>query len=293
MNQPDADVVIDEALVRGLLDAQHPEWRSEPLVYLDAGWDNAAWRLGDDLLVRLPRRDDAAALIVNEQRWLPEIAEGLPLEVPLPVATGTPGLGFPYSWSVVPWLDGVAADVAELTEADESAERFGAFLTALHQPAPPDAPQNPYRGGPLEEKTELFVARANGLSDEVDVEGLAAIWAEGLQAPVTDVEPAWLHGDLHPGNLLVNDGILTGVIDFGDLCQGDPATDLAGAWLLFEPNQLGTVRSAAGGIDDATWARTRAWAAFFGLIFTAIGMNGRPSYEVIGRRTLTSLLSTR
>jgi aminoglycoside phosphotransferase (APT) family kinase protein len=292
MNQPDADVEIDEALVRDLLDAQHPDLSEEPLAYLDAGWDNASWRLGDDLLVRLPRRDDAAALILNEQRWLPEIADDLPLEVPLPVATGTPGLGYPYHWSVVPWLDGTAADVADLTEPEESAERFGAFVTALHRPAPPDAPQNPYRGGPLEEKTELFVARANGLSDEVDVDALAAIWAEALQAPAAD-EPVWLHGDLHPGNLLLSDGTLTAVIDFGDLCQGDAACDLAGAWLLFEPDHLDTVRSAAGGVDDATWARTRAWAAFFGLIFTAIGMNGRPSYEVIGRRALTSLLSTR
>ena len=289
--QPDHDVVIDAALVQRLLERQHPDLADDELVYLDSGWDNSIWRLGEDLIVRLPRREVAAALIVNEQRWLPDLADGLPLDVPAPVALGTPSEIYPYPWSVVPWLDGTPADRATLSEPEESAERFGAFLSALHQPAPPDAPHNPYRGGPLEEKTELFVTRAQALSDEVDVDALAFVWASGLRVPAHRTEPVWLHGDLHPANLLISDGVLTGVIDFGDLCQGDPASDLAGAWLLLPPEHINVARGAAGPIEDDTWARARAWAALFGLMFTAIGMNAKPTYEAVGRRAITSLLA--
>ena len=289
--QPDHDVVIDASVVRRLLESQHPALAGDELTYLDSGWDNSIWRLGEDLVVRLPRREAAAALILNEQRWLPELSEGLPLEVPTPIAVGTPSGSYPYPWSVVPWLDGTPADRAVLSEPAESAHRFGSFLAALHRPAPPDAPLNPYRGGPLEEKTELFATRADALSDEVDIDALAAVWTRGLRAPVHDAEPVWLHGDLHPANLLISDGLLTGVLDFGDLCQGDPASDLAGAWLLLPTEHIDTVRRVAGAIDDDTWHRAQAWAALFGLMFTAIGMNARPTYETMGRRAIHSLLA--
>src|SRR5438270_9364053 len=227
---PDAEVPIDEPLVRRLLAEQQPDLASLPLELTDAGWDNVLWRLGHELAVRMPRRAIAAPLIDHEQRWLPELAPGLPLAVPVPLRKGDPSDEFPWHWSVVPWLEGTPADRTPVTRPDTTAERLGAFLRAMHRPAPADAPSNPWRSGPVATRSDTFEQRVGKLAAYVDAAVLSRIWTDAASAPAHAGPPRWVHGDLHPGNLLVRNGAVVAVIDFGDLCAGDPAVDVGAAW---------------------------------------------------------------
>jgi len=234
-DKPAAEVHVDEQLVRALLRSQHADLADLPLELVAQGWDNAMWRLGEDLAVRLPRRAAAAGLVRHEQRWLPAIAPTLPVRVPEPVRTGTPDLGFGWYWSVVPWFDGRHA--IELARADtgQLAAPLAAFVSSLHVPAPSDAPHNPYRGIPLALRDEILRGRLPLLPQAMRSRA-EGVWVDALDAPVWSAPPVWLHGDLHPGNIVVaDDGTLAAVVDFGDLCSGDPAVDLAVAWYLFDP----------------------------------------------------------
>lgn len=283
---PPAEHAIDAALVGGLLAEQHPDLAGLPLRAVDAGWDNAMFRLGDGLAVRLPRRAAAAALIEGEQRWLPRLAARLTLPIPVPLRVGLPARGYPWRWSVQPWLPGDAAD--ERPPAPEQAAPFAAFLRSLHQPAPPDAPRNPVRGCPLGERAPVAEARLRRLAGATGLitPRLRRIWEEALAAPL-DLPPAWLHGDLHPRNLLVAGGALCGVIDWGDLTGGDPATDLAAIWMLFEDAAARAAALAAyGELSAATLARARGWAVHLGATLLDTGMVDHPRHALIGERTL-------
>jgi aminoglycoside phosphotransferase (APT) family kinase protein len=141
--KPPAEVTIDPSLVRALLQEQHTDLAQLALIDIGEGWDNKLFRLGDALAVRLPRRAASAALIEHEQRWLPRLSPRLPLPVPVPLRVGRPGSGFPWSWSVVPWLAGESALVAPPQDPAPIAATLAQFLRALHQPAPDDAPHNP------------------------------------------------------------------------------------------------------------------------------------------------------
>jgi aminoglycoside phosphotransferase (APT) family kinase protein len=256
---------------------------------MNAGWDNTLWRLGDSLLVRLPRREVAAGLALNEQRWLPELAPRLPLPVPEPVRVGRPGSRYPWPWSVVPLLPGSPGDRTPVTDRQHSAVRLGRFLRALHQGAPSDAPVNPYRSGPLSSRTDVD-DRIATLASEIDVDATRRIWDQAVTAGPWAGPPVWLHGDLHPANTLVAGGTLAAVIDFGDLCGGDPATDLAGAWMMLPTPVMGTFNRAYGGVDTDLERRSLGWAVIFGLIFLEIGLRDRPTYEEVGRTTLNRVI---
>jgi aminoglycoside phosphotransferase (APT) family kinase protein len=289
-DMPAAEVDVDASLVRSLLAEQHPDLADLPLTPLAFGWDNAVLRLGDDLVVRLPRRAMAAPLVEHEQRWLPALAPTLPLPVPVPRRVGRPSaaLGYPWSWSVCPWL---AGDVAGRTPPDdllETARTLGAFVRALHQPAPPDFPPNPYRGGPLAEREPPFRDRLVQLADVVDGPSLLARWERLLTTPPWTGPPIWLHGDLHPANLLVHDGRISAVIDFGDLTAGDPASDLFVAWMLFPPAERAVFRAAAGDVDDDTWHRAEAWALLMAVAYLANSADN-PLMTSIGHRALAAL----
>lgn len=289
MVSPEAEVEIDAPLVRALLAEQHPDLADLPLRPFDEGWDNALWRVGDELLARLPRRAAAAGLVVAEQRWLPELAPALPLPIPVPVRVGRPSADYPWSWSVVPHLGGEPADRQPPMDADAVAIRLGGFLRALHVPAPPDAPRNPYRGVPLSVRTELFEQRMAELGTTIDGDAVRAVWEWALAAPPPSGPPVWLHGDPHPANLLIAGGTLAAVVDFGDLCAGDPATDLAGAWMLLPSSALPRfVAAYAGpdGLDPDLERRALGWAVVFGVLLLAIGLDDRPTYAPIGHRTL-------
>ncbi len=287
---PAAEVDIDVDLVRDLLQHQHPDLADLPIVELANGWDNVIYRLGDQLTVRLPRREMAAALVLAEQRWLPVLAERLPLPIPAPVRIGRPAGTYPWSWSVCPWLPGQAAGARPPADRRAAARTLGAFLAALHEAAPRDAPQNPFRGGRLDERDAVTRERIASVADLVDVDAVTSAWEVHLGVPTWSHPPVWIHGDLHPANLLVEDGELSSVIDFGDLTAGDPATDLAVAWMLFDADERVVFRSAAGAVDGDTWRRARGWALSLATVYVAFSAD-HPVLAAVGRRTIDAVLT--
>lgn len=287
-DSPAAEHALDELGIRDLLRMASPELADLPLRRVADGWDNAIWRLGDALVVRVPRRDLAVPLIAHEQRALPAIGPRLArhgVRSPVPVVTGRPSDRFPWPWSVVPWIDGTTA--LGLPRADNSrwASRLARALGALHVPAPADAPLNPFRGGPLALREDAMRPRLARASEHP---ALRTVWDAGLAAP-TSTERVWIHGDLHPGNVVVDDDDLVALIDFGDVTAGDPAYDLAAAWMLFDEEGRAAFRTSTDGrYDDATWTRARAWAAYIALVLLTES-DDRPDYLLAGRSTADEL----
>ncbi|MFI9381588.1 aminoglycoside phosphotransferase family protein [Kutzneria sp. NPDC052558] len=283
----------DQALVRALLREQHPDLADLELRDVDGGWGNQQWRLGEDLGVRMPRQEGAHHELRNEQKWLPQLAKRLPLPTPVPMRVGEPSPLFQHTWTITRWVPGVPADHEPITNPD-AAEVLADFLVALHDPAPADAPVNPHRGLPL--------SRAGGdhwfefIDGHPVADDARAVWEKGLAAPAWSGPPLWLHADLHPANVVGRDGMLTGVIDFGDLCAGDPATDLSAAWLLLPDGAADRFFAAYARADEPTVARARAWAVIRALTLIFIGRNGRlgrpggkPTWEPAGYAALARL----
>ena len=286
---PPAEFPIDEELVHRLLAAQHPDLANLPIRAVGEGWDNAIFRLGDELAVRLPRRAAAASLILREQQWLPSLAKQLTLPTPSPCRVGEPAFGYPWSWSVVPWLRGQTANQSQ--PAPAQAVSFGKFLRSLHVRAPSDAPVSLVRGVPLPSRAASVLERMNRLERQTDVitPCIRRVWTSGLESP-PDGAPTWLHADLHPRNVLVDQGVITGIIDWGDLCSGDCATDLASVWMLFsEPVARREFWKAYGDVSEPTFRRAMAWAVLFGVVFLDTGLANDPGQEAIGRRILAHL----
>jgi aminoglycoside phosphotransferase (APT) family kinase protein len=252
-------------LVEMLLADQFPDLEEAPIRPAGGGWDNVLFRLGADLAVRMPRRAESAPLVLSEQRWLPGLAAALPLPIAAPLRCGRPGRGYPWHWSVVPWFEGTDAARLPPTDTRSTARVLGGFLGALHRPAPADAPHNPYRGVPLADRdavtrARLAAFRADGTLAGPVIDTLERLWIDALAVPRWDRPPSWLHGDPHPANLIVRNGEVVGVIDFGDICAGDPATDLIAAHYLLPSDDHDTFRTAHGSIDDHTWGRSVGWA---------------------------------
>lgn len=291
MPTPAADLGIDAELVHGLLAEQHPDLAHLPLRLVASGWDNCIFRLGNALALRIPRRESAAHLVRHEQLALPVLPSRLPLSVPLPVRVGVPSARFGWHWSIVPWFQGRTVADSTMRADGAAAAGLAAFVTALHVPAPEDAPVNPVRGVALARRDavmgERFSSGAVARSAEV-----RAVWRAALAAPRWSGPALWLHGDLHPANLLARAGRLTAVIDFGDVTAGDPATDLATAWLTFDASARTVFRAGAGagiGVDDATWLRARGWAACIGAAMVVTTEPGSLSHR-IGTAALEQVL---
>jgi aminoglycoside phosphotransferase (APT) family kinase protein len=294
-DMPAAEVAIDTEVVRALLVEQHTDLADLELAPLGFGWDNALFRLGPELVVRLPRRLLAVPLIEHEQRWLPELALHLPLPVPVPLRVGRPGARFPWPWSICPWLPGTSALVAPPDDPVAAAAALGAFVAALHRPAPPDAPENPFRGIPLRDRDERTITSIDQMGTAVDGPLLRSLWQELSAAPVWPGPDLWLHGDLHPGNLVVDQGRLSAVVDFGDLTSGDPACDLAVAWMLLPAEARPVFRAAAGAgpsgeVDDDTWTRARGWALALGAV-TMANSGDNPAYAAHGAHTTAAAVA--
>ncbi len=272
----DDEISIDLGLVRALVDRGLPEYASLPLSRLRAsGSTNALFRLGDELLIRLPRQPGGSATIEKEARWLPHIAPLLPVSVPEVVVVGEPDLGYPERWSVVRWIDGdfpTVADPASYSCPTPTAlaRDLAAVVTALSDiKVPPSALADPelrmYRGAPLgtmDGGTRRSLAECRDISGlAVDFDAVLRVWEQAMALPETTAgsSPRWYHGDLLAENLLVRDGRLAALLDFGGLAVGDPTIDLVVAWEVLDPAARGVFRRAVG-VDDATWLRGRAWA---------------------------------
>ena len=289
----------DTDLVRALLRDQHPDLVDLELRNVDGGWDNQMWRLGDVLAVRLPRTERAPELLRIEQKWLPVVADRLSLPTPIPVRVGHPSRLFEHTWTIARWVDGEPADRTPITCLD-AADVLAQFLRALHEPAPVDAPANPGRGIPFAEFADDTEECFAVLADHPSAERARQVWDEALAAPGWEGASLWLHGDLHPANVVVRDGMLAGVIDFGEMCAGDPATDLSAAWILLPAGTVDRFFDAYGPVDDATVTRARGWAVLRALGLIEVGQNGRlglpggkPSWEPAGYITLERVLISR
>jgi aminoglycoside phosphotransferase (APT) family kinase protein len=254
----DDEVDTDAELVRRLLAAQHPQWADLPIVRVaSAGTDNAMYRVGDDLAVRLPRIHWAVDTVAKEQRWIPVLAPRLPLAVPLPISSGTPEAFFPYPWSVVQWLPGEPATLDRLDDPVAAARELAAFVRALRTVDPTGAPTH-HRGSPVRLQAEGVREGIAGLRGEVDADALRAAWDRVMRARDYEGPPMWFHGDLSYLNLLAQDGKLTAVIDWGTCAVGDPAIETIIAWSLFPPDARAAYRDALE-IDDDTWERGKGW----------------------------------
>ncbi|MEU3018414.1 MULTISPECIES: aminoglycoside phosphotransferase family protein [unclassified Nocardiopsis] len=300
MRTPPAEVNLTPDLVRQLLRRQHPDLADLAVTPVSHGWDNSLFTLGADLCVRMPRREAAARLVVNEQRWLPEIAERVGVPVPVPVRVGRPDRGYPWHWSVTPWFEGRTAAEVPVDERSDLVEPLASFFSRLHVPAPDDAPRNEVRGVPLRVRDARVRERlATGTHPRADA--LLALWEELLPTPERTGPAVWLHGDPHPANLLVGTAEhtraegrldLVAVLDFGDLTSGDPACDLAVAWLAFGPRDRARLRAELdrrSGVDVPTWDRARAWALLYSTLLCASAPE-HPVLGAIGEHTVTQLL---
>ena len=289
---PAAEIDITVDLVHALIVEQHPDLADLALSKVADGWDNAIFRLGPTFAVRVPRRQAGADLVEHEHRWLPGMAERLPIPIASPVRVGRSSKVYPWAWSICPWFDGeVAADVA-LSEPVADARRLGAFVASLHQPAPPDAPVNPFRGQPVADLRPRVQANVELLGSQIDTQRVLERFEQLASVDEWPGEPLWLHGDLHSANIVVVDGSICAVLDFGDITSGDPAVDLAVAWMLFDEEGRCAFRRATDGIDDATWSRAQAWALHFGLLYV-LNSADNDRFQRMGRSLLAAVLADR
>ncbi len=289
------EVYVDVSLVSRLLAAQFPQWADLPIAPVhSAGTDNAIYRLGSEMAVRLPRIESATGPVDKEHRWLPRLAPHLPLAIPVPLAKGIPGQGYPWHWSVYRWLEGETATSERIAEEGQTARNLAQFIAALQQidptGGPPPGAHNSFRGVPLSTRDAETRAAIAELSGVLDTDAVIAAWDAALQAPAWPGPPVWIHGDLAPLNLLVKRGEISAVIDFGCLGVGDPACDLIVAWNLLSAQSRDVFRAALS-VDEATWARGRGWALSVGLIALPYYQHTNPVLADIARRTIAEVLA--
>jgi aminoglycoside phosphotransferase (APT) family kinase protein len=267
-NSPDLGAVPERITVEAeqvclLIEQQFPQWAGLPIEPVaNGGWDNWTFHLGTDMVVRLPSAAEYAQAVEKEHRLLPVLAPQLPLPIPVPLAKGKPSTDYPNSWSIYPWLNGVTATANRIADPGRFAVDLAGFLTALQSLDTADGPQpgihNWYRGGTLRTYDKNTMHALERLDGHVDIELAREIWANALDAR-WDGADRWFHGDIAEGNLLLNDGQLAAVIDFGTCGVGDPACDLAIAWTLLTADGRHEFRDLLS-VDADSWARGRGWA---------------------------------
>ena len=289
------EVHTDEDLVRRLLAAQFPQWADLPIARVASdGTDNAIYRIGDEIAARLPRAvASAGERVEKEWRWLPRLAPHLPVAVAAPLAKGTPGEGYPWEWLVSPWLPGDHPTPEDSADLPQIARDLARFLLALERIDATDGPRpsraNFFRGVPLAMRDGATRDAIAKLGDLVDESAVLDVWERALAAPAYAGDGVWVHGDLHPMNMLVAGGRLAGIIDFGGLGVGDPACELHCAWTLFSGESRASFRDALG-FDDAAWERGRGWALSWALIVLPYYMHSNPGIVARARHTLARSL---
>lgn len=268
--QNDEQLIINETLVRRLVSTQFPLWKDlsvRPVA--SSGWDNRTFHLGADMLVRMPSAADYAEQVKKEQQWLPRLAPLLPLPIPEPLALGKPSEGYPWEWSVYRWLDGESIASGRIADLNSFAKSLAQFLIALQsidaKNGPPAGSHSFYRGGALSTYSAETREAIGTLKGKIDVASAIEVWEAAL-ATSWQRPPVWVHGDISAGNLLVKEGKLCAVIDFGQLAIGDPACDLAIAWTLFKGESRAIFQKTLS-LDDDVWARGRGWALWKSLIY--------------------------
>ena len=257
------EIATDVALMRRLLAGQFPQWADLAIELVASyGTDHDIYRVGDDLAARLPRIGWATKQAAKEREWLPKLAPHVPLALPVQLAMGHPAEGYPFDWSVYEWLPGENAN-GTLDDLDQAAVDLAAFVTALRRVDTMGAHSRPIgaRGGPLEQGDAQVRRSIAELADRIDGDAATRSWDESLAAPAWYSEEVWVHGDLLPGNLLVVEGRLSAIIDWGGLHVGDPACDLQPAWNVFAGESRKRFRDALQ-VDDASWLRGRGWALY-------------------------------
>ena len=288
------EVETNPALVRWLLMAQYPMWADLPVEPVpSSGTDNALYRLGNDMVVRLPRIHWAVGQVEKEHEWLPKLAPHLPLAIPEPLAMGTPAGGYPWEWSIHRWLDGESAILDLFADARQAAKELAQFITALQRIDPtggPPAAEYKLRGVPLATQDVHVREAIAALDGMFNVDLMTAAWEAALREPDWDRPPVWFHGDMLPGNVLVDRGHLSAVIDFGGLGVGDPACDLMIAWSLFSGESRDVFRAAMT-VDDATWARGRGCALCQALIYIPYYLETNPAGVETARRAVNEILA--
>ena len=285
---------IDVALVERLISAQFPQWADLPITpAVPQGWDNKTFRLGAQMSVRLPSAAPYASQVEKEHRWLPELASHLPLPIPVPLAKGSPAEGYPFNWSVYRWLEGETASTERVDDLIEFATTLADFLAALQRidPAggPPPGRHNFFRGGPLTVYDAETRQAITALDGRIDADAATAVWEAALAAKWHG-PPVWVHGDVAAGNLLVEGGRLSAVIDFGTSGVGDPSCDLAIAWTLFGGESRDAFRAALQ-VDDAPWARGRGWVLWKCLITLAAHIDTNPPEAGRIRREIDDIIA--
>lgn len=262
----------DETVARRLVDAQFPQWSGLQIRPVDAqGWDNCTFRLGDEMLVRLPTAEEYALAVDKEHRWLPVLAPALPFEIPAPLARGVPDKDFPHDWSVYRWLGGEPADDVAVEDLTAFAIDVAEFLVSLQGVDPAGGPgpglHNWFRGGPLTTYDGWARASLETLAGLIRTDAAEEIWDRALRSS-WDGRPVWFHGDIAAGNLLLKDGALAAVIDFGTCGAADPACDLAIAWTMLTGESRAAFRDRLQ-VDDGTWLRGQGWALWKALVVCA------------------------
>lgn len=288
------EVDTDELLVRRLIGAQFPEWASLPIKRVrSAGTSNALYQLGDEMVVRLPRTPSASKQVDKEQQWLPRLAPLLPLSIPYPLASGNPDEGYSWHWSIYPWLEGEDASITRVADEDQTAIALAEFLLVLHKidptGGPPPGEHNFFRGEPLAMRDRETRTTIVSLREIFDANLMTEVWASSLNTSIS-TDPCWIHGDLIPTNLLVQNGRLSAVIDFGGLGVGDPACDLLVAWTFFSTETRSIFRSALS-VNDATWMRGRGWALTFGVVAFEYYQKTNPALARIAKRSIDEVLA--
>ncbi len=289
----EGEIQVSDEMVRGLVDRQFPEWASRALTRLPPlGTDNQLFRLGDDLLIRMPRIAWAADDPEREHTWLPRLAPHLGTQIPAPVALGRPGEGYPWHWTVVPWIEGETPTAATF-DPEEWAVSVGTFVCELRSAPGMDGPvKSEGRGAPLatlDEWVHTWTARADPA--EVDPSAVLAVWRDALQAPLWEGEPVWFHGDLHEGNLLVRDGRLSAVIDWGAAGRGDPAIELNAMW-GYLPASVAQLYRQTVGLDEAAYRRARGFALAPAISGWTYYKDTAPHLSALGLAAVKSLIAS-
>ncbi len=284
---------IDAALVSRLVAGQFPQWADLPVRPVEHdGWDNRTFRLGESMTVRLPSHERYTQQVDKENRWLPVLAPHLPLPIPVPLANGDPAEGYPFGWSIYRWLDGEIAGVARIDDLTGFATTLAGFLNVLARVDPTHGPaagaHNFFRGGSLETYDGETRRAIDALTGHIAADRAAAVWDTALAA-TWHGPSVWFHGDVASGNLLVRDGRLAAVIDFGTSGVGDPACDLTIAWTFLSGESREAFR-ARRSVDSATWARGRGWALWKALITLVQHLDADPVEAATSRRVLEQVL---